>query len=629
MALIHQVYDTDAHFRIDPTTRVIKNSSTGKNVLIQYDHNSERFTFELPKLVDGHDMSKSTAVEIHYINIDSTDKTKSNSDIYPVDDLQISPENENVVICSWLISQNATQYAGSLNFLLKFKCVDDNGETVYRWHTAIFSGISVSSGMDNSEAVLEEYSDVLEQWKADITKDFLTVGTSYKVTGSGKISKWCRILNISRVINGTLHLNLFQGSPSYMAQNVSLDISGYVRWDGDTKTAKPVIVQNYNNIYGVDGVVDDPLKQARITKIRVAYPKRDADYGEDGNFPIPNEEGEYQSINNPVYCYVDALIEVDRNYNDGASSPYIYMNYTGNLTSKCVPITKLTVVDDSTVGTYGEQLDFFEFELNTDIDFYMPDRKIKAKEVYAENIANALVTTKSGTMIKLDDASPFPGEALLNMRTATILDTAEDAKAIVYGKNLVNYIDLAKDMPNCTWDKAAKYFRLRKTADGYATAFAPTYIPANTPFIMSCTFMTKPSTKPNMTLCVRYADGTTSSTTTYVMGTVLTHEKDIVAIRFGVNTALEDGSAFTVRFLQVEIGEQVTEYVDYVEPQEVTGVNQVSGVDYTAQFKQYPECGTTIFARGKTKECSVTYNRDIVKAFAELQNAIISLGGNV
>lgn len=168
MSLIHQVYDTDAHFKIDPVTRAIKNSSTGKNVLIQYDHNSERFTFELPRLVDGHDMSQSTAVEIHYINIDSVDKTKTQTGVYPVTDLQISPEDENVVICSWLISQNATKYAGSLNFLVKFKCMDAAGTVVYRWHTAIFSGISVSAGMDNGEAVVVQYSDVLEQWRQSL-----------------------------------------------------------------------------------------------------------------------------------------------------------------------------------------------------------------------------------------------------------------------------------------------------------------------------------------------------------------------------------------------------------------------------------------------------------------------------
>lgn len=166
MALIHQVYDTDAHFKIDPITRAIKNSSTGKNVLIQYDHNSERFTFELPKLIDGHDMSKCNQVEVHYINIDSTDKTKRTEGFFPVKDLQISPESEDVVICSWLISENVTQYAGSLDFLLKFKCVDAEGSVVYRWNTAKHSGISVSSGMDNGNAVAEAYPDIIAEWEA-------------------------------------------------------------------------------------------------------------------------------------------------------------------------------------------------------------------------------------------------------------------------------------------------------------------------------------------------------------------------------------------------------------------------------------------------------------------------------
>lgn len=168
MALIHQVYDTDAHFKIDPITRAIKNSSTGKTVLIQGDHNSERFTFELPKLIDGHDMSKCNSVQVHYINIDSTDKKLISADVHDVDDLQISPEDENVVICSWLIDGNATKYAGSLAFLLKFKCIAADGSVSYVWNTARFSQISVSSGIDNGEAIVEEYSDILEQWEARI-----------------------------------------------------------------------------------------------------------------------------------------------------------------------------------------------------------------------------------------------------------------------------------------------------------------------------------------------------------------------------------------------------------------------------------------------------------------------------
>ena len=74
MSHIHSVYDGDTHFKIDPVTRQIENTS-GKVILMQNDHNSERFTFEIPRTIDGHDMSQCNAVEVHYINIDAKDKS--------------------------------------------------------------------------------------------------------------------------------------------------------------------------------------------------------------------------------------------------------------------------------------------------------------------------------------------------------------------------------------------------------------------------------------------------------------------------------------------------------------------------------------------------------------------------
>lgn len=163
----HSVYDTDYHFVINPKTRVISNDY-GKTKLIQYDHNSERLTFEMPRHIDGHDMMRCNAVKIEFINIDTANKSNTKVGSYPVDDVQISPnaEDEDTIIFSWLISQNATQLAGSLNFLIRFLCIADDGETIeYAWHTDIFTGISVSSGMNNAEMILEQYSDVLEQWR--------------------------------------------------------------------------------------------------------------------------------------------------------------------------------------------------------------------------------------------------------------------------------------------------------------------------------------------------------------------------------------------------------------------------------------------------------------------------------
>ena len=130
---------------------------------MQYDHNAERYTFELPRLVEGHDMLLCDQVQVHWINTNGSRKSEWNEDIYEVDDFQVSPESDDVVICSWLISGNATQYAGPLTFVLVFKCTEED-ETVYRWATEINNITLVKSGIDNGEQIVMEYSDIMQQW---------------------------------------------------------------------------------------------------------------------------------------------------------------------------------------------------------------------------------------------------------------------------------------------------------------------------------------------------------------------------------------------------------------------------------------------------------------------------------
>lgn len=164
----HSVFDTDTHFIINPLTRAIKNTSTAKTTVIQHDHNSERFSFELSRLVEGHDMMQCDQITVHYINIDGTTKEQS-ADIYEVDDIQVSPDNSETVVFSWLLSRNATKYAGTLNFIVRFVCLDDDGSESYAWHTAIFKDITVSSGiLNDAAAIIEPYADVLAKWKADL-----------------------------------------------------------------------------------------------------------------------------------------------------------------------------------------------------------------------------------------------------------------------------------------------------------------------------------------------------------------------------------------------------------------------------------------------------------------------------
>ena len=156
MAHVHSVYDADAHFTVDPIKRVVRNKTPKKVTVMQYDHNSERFTFELEqRYVEGHDMSTCNLVEVHYNN-------GGNRGLYIVDDLRVSTEDPDKVTCSWLVSRNATQKAAPLEFRLTFKCVSED-DTDYVWSTAIHKGISVSPGIDSTGMVEKEYPDVIGQ----------------------------------------------------------------------------------------------------------------------------------------------------------------------------------------------------------------------------------------------------------------------------------------------------------------------------------------------------------------------------------------------------------------------------------------------------------------------------------
>ena len=199
MAHKHSVYDTDSHFVINPMTRVIKDASSIKTTIIQHDHNSERFTFEIPRYVEGHDMSICDVVEVHYSNIGTGTARKEG--VYTVTDMQLSPDDENVVIMSWLISHNATQLVGSLNFLLRFACTS-NGEVEYVWNTAIFSGISVSSGIYNSDVVVEDYADVLKSWENQLqANQIIDIRQTYYATKDGEKNIWTVTFGDGRISN--------------------------------------------------------------------------------------------------------------------------------------------------------------------------------------------------------------------------------------------------------------------------------------------------------------------------------------------------------------------------------------------------------------------------------------------
>ena len=163
MAHTHIVTDSDAHFVIDPTTRAIKKEESSKTSLIVGDHNSERFSFELPRYIEGHDMSLCNVVRVHYMNTSSSTPGLQSVGIYEVDDFGVLSTDDTKMGLSWLISNKATQYVGKLAFTVQFACM--TGFRVdYSWQSGVYSSLSISDGINGSEIVFDEYADILQQW---------------------------------------------------------------------------------------------------------------------------------------------------------------------------------------------------------------------------------------------------------------------------------------------------------------------------------------------------------------------------------------------------------------------------------------------------------------------------------
>lgn len=200
---IHDVVDTDPHFIVDMMTRTISDQSPVGTNLMQYDHNSQRLTFEMPLTIDGHKMNQCNRVEVHFINIGSNGK-RTNGSIYPVDDLAINtedPENEKITF-TWLVSRDATQYAGSLSFALKFICDDEEGHPIYVWNTEVCTSISIGVGMDYGNSIATQYNDLLTVWYvrfiadgSDHIKDMEGIGEKWSLTYAEVHDRYIRELS--------------------------------------------------------------------------------------------------------------------------------------------------------------------------------------------------------------------------------------------------------------------------------------------------------------------------------------------------------------------------------------------------------------------------------------------------
>lgn len=342
----HGVYDSDTRFSINPATRQIKADPKHKTNIIQYDHNSERFTFELPRYIEGHDMAECNKVEVHFFNIDTQTKQQKSGNP-ELTDLHIDPDDENIVVCSWLISQNATQLKGLLKFLIRYKCVENNVVT-YSWNTAFFTGISVSEGGNADELFETEYVDIIEQWKESVVRGFAAeLVVEAEKAASAYYAKLAEELNVERKrIDNIVALPNGSTTGDAELQDIRVDVDG--------------------NVHGSAGTA----VRTQIQKLKV--------FSESSL-----ETGMVESVN--VYVANETSVGVDDCTTQGATPSQAYGN--GTVFTNDVQITGIKLLSTITAKTFSA----FVFD--------SADTLIKTVEAITPTIADGIFYFESPTSV--------------------------------------------------------------------------------------------------------------------------------------------------------------------------------------------------------------------------------------
>ena len=154
------VLDSDNHFIIDSITKTIS-SQGGKKEFGRGAHNSDVITFECDRYIEGHDMTFCNVIRIHYLN-------GNKPGTYDVNDMAVKSDDDAKATFTWTITSNVTASLGKIRFAIAFKCVQEDGSVSYCMPTKINEELNVFDTIDNSETVVQENFDILEQWKQDL-----------------------------------------------------------------------------------------------------------------------------------------------------------------------------------------------------------------------------------------------------------------------------------------------------------------------------------------------------------------------------------------------------------------------------------------------------------------------------
>lgn len=154
--LLASLSEVDRTFVIDNDLRAIRIPSTITNLGVESDDEVLTVYFQMPATYCGIDLSK-FHIRINYLN------AASEGDYHDVHDARVQPDG--TIMFSWTIGRHAASVIGNVEFNVCLKLTDSTGKVLKEFNTTP-ARLPILKGLEVSEQVISEYTDILEQWRA-------------------------------------------------------------------------------------------------------------------------------------------------------------------------------------------------------------------------------------------------------------------------------------------------------------------------------------------------------------------------------------------------------------------------------------------------------------------------------
>ena len=144
---------------IDLNARVINIPKGITNIGVMSDDDVLRLNFSMPRYYGEYDLSE-FQMQINYLN------AKKYGDVYKIEDAVVDTDT---ITFSWLVGRYAVTYVGEIRFNLCFKKYDttDTSVVIQEFNTTP-AALPVLEGLETSEAIVQEYADILAKWESQL-----------------------------------------------------------------------------------------------------------------------------------------------------------------------------------------------------------------------------------------------------------------------------------------------------------------------------------------------------------------------------------------------------------------------------------------------------------------------------